>query len=363
MNNPLVNKILMVIDAIVLAFFTLRFSVYLLNILMPFVIGFIIASIANPLVKRLRDHVRLPRSLGSLVGVLIVLVVLGLLVYGIFSVSRGQVANLSSTLRDLGESAVGYAEQTYNALRERFPQVIQISWSEFVSGLSPRFESTIGDSTLFLGGWLFGVARRLPLTLLFVLISIISSYYISLEYDKVMAWIRRTLSRYPQTNRFVTNLRFSAIHGLKSWIKAQAIVMGIFSIMASFGFALIGYKQWLLMGILLAMFDALPIFGAGAVLWPLIGYHLLFGNIRMAMYHVILYLVMLFTRQMIEPKILGHQIGINPLVTLLVLYLGFNVGGIFGMIGGVIALVIIISVVNSRKAIIGEAPARQKNPK
>lgn len=349
MNNPLVNKVLMIAAAIVLAFFALRFSVYLLNILMPFVIGFIIATLANPLVKRLRYSLRLPRPLASLLGVLIILVVVGFLFYGIFNLTKGQASNLSSTLRDLGESAIRYAEQTYNALRERFPGVIQISWKEFITNLSPKFESTIGDSTIFLGGWLFGVARRLPSTAFFLIISLISSYYISQEYDKVLRWIRRNVRRYPLVHRFAIRFRLSAIHGLTSWLKAQAIVMSILAIVASIGFALIGYNQWLLMGILLALFDALPIFGSGAVLLPLFGYHLLFGNISMAIYHVILYGVLTFTRQMIEPKILGQQIGINPLLTLLVLYTGFNLGGLFGMIGGVIALVIIISVVSSQK--------------
>lgn len=350
MNNPLVNKVLMIVIALILAFLALRFSIYLLNILMPFVIGFIIATLANPLVKRLRENARFPRALASLFGVLIVLFVLGSLIYGIFSLTKGQVANLSDTLRDLGESAIRYAEQTYNALRERFPQMIQISWREFVNNLSPRFESTIGDGTLFLGGWLFGVARRLPSTAFFLIISLISSYYISQEYDKVLRWLRRTVARYPQAHRFAIRFRLSAIHGLSSWLKAQAIVMGALAIIASVGFAIIGYNQWLLMGVILAFFDALPIFGSGAVLLPLFGYHLLFGNIRLAIYHLILYGIMTFTRQMIEPKILGQQIGINPLLTLLVLYIGFTVGGILGMIGGVITLVIIISVVSSQKS-------------
>lgn len=357
MNNPLVNKVLMIAAAIVIAFFALRFGIYLLNILMPFVIGYIIATLANPLVKRLRSSLRLPRSVASLFGVLIVLVVLGFLVYGIFNLTKGQVATISNTLRDLSQSAIQYAEQTYNALRERFPQVIQIPWKEFLASMTPRFESTIGDGTIFLGGWLFGVARRLPSTAFFLIIALISSYYISQEYDNVMRWIRRTVSRYPQLHRFAIRFRLSAIHGLTSWLRAQAIVMAILAVVAMIGFALIGYRQWMVMGVLLALFDALPIFGSGAILLPLFGYHLLFGNISLAFYHLLLYGVLTFSRQMVEPRILGQQIGINPLLTLLVLYLGFSLGGILGMIGGVITLVILISVIGSKKSPVTNTPA------
>lgn len=360
MNNPLVNKVLMIVAAIAIAFFALRFSLYLFNILMPFVIGFVIATIANPLVKRMRLHLRFPRSLASLLAIVLVLVVLGGAVYGIFNLSKNQVANLSETVRDLGDSAMQVARGTYDKLRERFPQVIQIPFNEFVASITPRVESTIGDGTIFLGGWLFGVAKRLPSTAFFLIISIISSYYISLEYDKVLRWIRRTISRYPAIHRFAIRLRMSATLGLTSWLKAQMIVMFFLSIVASIGFLLIGYDQWLLMGIFLAFFDALPIFGSGAILLPLFLYHILFGNIRMALWHILLYGVITFTRQMIEPRILGSQIGINPLLTLLVLYVGFTLGGILGMIAGVITLVIIISVVGQRSAKPNTSPIPEK---
>lgn len=360
MNNPLVNKVLMIIAAIALAFFALRFSIYLLNILMPFVIGFIIATLANPVVKRMRQHLRFPRSLASLLAVIIVLTVIGGAMYGIFTLSRGQVANLTAMARDLAESAMGIARATFDKLRDRFPQIIQISFNEFLTSLTPQVESTIGDGTVFLGGWLFGLAKRLPSTAFFLIISLISSYYISLEYDKVLLWIRRTIQRYPAIHRFAIRLRMSALLGLSSWLKAQLIVMFFMSIVASIGFLLIGYDHWFLMGILLAFFDALPIFGSGAILIPLFLYHILFGNLRMAVYHIILYGTITLIRQMIEPRILGNQIGINPLMTLLVLYLGYSLGGIFGMIAGVIALVIIISILSHRTTKSQPSPVMEK---
>lgn len=350
MNNPLVNKILLIILGLALLFFGLQFGLYILNILMPFVIGFVIAFIANPLVKLMRKYLRFPRGLASLIAILLVFTVLGFGISYLFGFVSNQVNNVTMDLKDMADSAIAVAERTYNKVQEKFPQYITMTYEDFVKEMVPKLNTAITDSTVLIGGQLFQFAKSLPSMVFFTIIALISSYYISVEFDKLMRYLKRFIARYPAVQSFVTRLKSSASLGMGSWLKAQLIVMFFLSIIGSIGFLLLKYEHPYLMGVLLAFFDALPIFGSGAVLFPLFVYNLIFGNVKRAIFHLLLYAAIAVTRQIIEPRVLSNQIGINPLLTLITLYTGYRIAGIVGMILGVMLLVVFISVMGSRKS-------------
>jgi predicted PurR-regulated permease PerM len=87
--------------------------------------------------------------------------------------------------------------------------------------------------------------------------------------------------------------------------------------------------------------DALPILGTGTVYVPMIILHIIKGNLHLAIYSAILYGVVITIRQMMEPKVLSTQIGVNPLSTLIAMYVGFRLFGVFGLIGGPIMLIMV----------------------
>ena len=99
----------------------------------------------------------------------------------------------------------------------------------------------------------------------------------------------------------------------------------------------------LLFAFLIAFLDFLPVFGTGAVFWPWIVIDVIVGNYKEAIFLGILYLACQLIKQLLQPKMVGDSIGMNPLATLFYMFIGYRLGGIFGMIVGIPVGMIVVS--------------------
>lgn len=349
MNNPLVNKLLILVLGLAAGYLIIRFGFWLIGLMMPFVVGFLLASAAQPIRRLLQERVKFPNALASGVSLLIVISVVGGLLYFLFIGVQNAIPGLTSFFEGLWGEMMIKLRNLYWTLQYRYPEVFLISFDELSAQLTAPGNILSLSPTPILST-VFNFARSLPAMLLYLIISLISSYYISLEYTSVYTYLKKRLLERPVMSRFVGNMRTYTKSGLLSWLKAQAIIMSISGLTASIFFAFMGNNSPIALGIFLAVFDGLPIFGAGAVLWPMAIYHLIYANYTNAILTVILYLVIVAARNFIEPRIIGKHIGINPLVTLLTIYLGFRLMGVMGIILGVILLVIGASVYNGHKS-------------
>lgn len=347
MNNPIINKLITLIVALVLVATVGFLVIYLINIYMPFLIGLIVAVLANFLMKPFKNT-KVPRSLLSFIAVLIVLSVIFAVFYGLFVLIRSQIPTLTSYAKELINSAEGIARGIYDQLAIRFPAFFEASFDQFIKSASPNLGNLLTNSTAVLGGTIFGFARSLPSAAFFLIITLISAYFISIEYDRVMDFLNKHVIEHKRVHDFLGRMKASVKLGLGSWLKAQLIIMFFLSIIASIGFFIIGYNNPLILGIALGVFDALPLFGSGAILLPLFIYNILMGKIRFAIYHLLIYAAIAVIRQMIEPRVIGRQIGINPLITLLTLYTGFRLAGIMGMIISLLVMVILVSIFSNK---------------
>ena len=113
---------------------------------------------------------------------------------------------------------------------------------------------------------------------------------------------------------------------------AQFKIMFMVALILLAGFVVLGVRYAFLLAILIAMLDFLPLFGTGTVLLPWAVVKLLSGEYMLAAGLALLYLVSQVARQMVQPKIVGDSMGLPPLLTLVLLYIGFKVRGISGMI-------------------------------
>lgn len=124
------------------------------------------------------------------------------------------------------------------------------------------------------------------------------------------------------------NLKF-AVGG---YFKAQFKIMGVVGVLLLIGFGIMQVHYAVILAILIAMLDFLPFFGTGTALLPWAVYKLLVGNYKMAIMLLVLYGVTQLVRQVIQPKLVGDGVGLNPLLTLVLLYAGYKLGGLLGMI-------------------------------
>jgi sporulation integral membrane protein YtvI len=242
----------------------------------------------------------------------------------------------SSLLAELGE--VGMNLQ---GISERFPSQISEGIANLTNSLTESLGDligTIGAPTISAAG---SVARNIPNVLVHVIFTIISAYFFIAERDRI---VEAAHEHIPENIRkkwsFITEKFRKAVGG---YFKAQFKIMGIVAVILFVGFLLLHIKYAVLVALLIAFLDFLPFFGTGTVLLPWALLKALSGDYRFAVGLIIIYLVSQLVRQVIQPKIVGDTMGLNPMVTLFFMYIGYKVSSIFGMIIAVPIGMIIVS--------------------
>lgn len=304
---------------------------YLFPIVLPFLLGGALAAGAEPLVKFLQLRLRFPRWIATGVCISLGLVFLAGALTLLAALVVRELGSLSGTVPAVTEaiqSGLTMLEDWLLSLADRAPDPLRPG---LLQGVKNIFS---GSSALLerLTGWALGLASGIigfiPDGLLGLGTTVLSAYMISGKYPSIQQKLSALASRHSGT--------LDALKGLKAgaagWLKAQCKLSGLTFCVAALGFALLGIRQWPLWAALTALVDAVPLLGTGTVLLPWSLICLLQGNGGRALGLLLTYLAALLLRTTLEPRLVGRQLGLDPLVTLLALYAGYKIWGIGGMI-------------------------------
>ena len=297
-----------------------------LRFFMPFVIGWILASVANPLVRFLEKRLKIVRRHGSIVVVVLVLAgVIGLFYLGISRLII-QGMNLVRDLPMIYELAKEEILEAWGKLSHlfvRFPLGMQTFFNEFWSNLG----TYIATPTVAAAG---NVAKQIPSAFVNFIITLLSSYFFIAEREGIIAAVKKRLPAW--IGKYITFLKGDAKRLIGGYFLAQFRIMFVVAGVLAVGFFVLGVHYSLVLAVLLAFLDFLPMFGTGTALGPWAVVKLLSGEYAFAAGLILLYLLTQVVRQVIQPKIVGDTMGLPPLTTLFLLYLGFKLRGIAGMI-------------------------------
>lgn len=305
----------------------------LLGFFMPFVIGWIIALIANPLVRFLEKHLKIVRKHSS---ALIIVGVLGLIIilfYWLFGRLYVELAGFLKDLPLLYDSAVEDitgALSNSRKLIELLPENLQTPlevFSENLGGYIGTFFSKAAAPTVEIAG---NVAKSIPNVLVNTVITILSSYFFIAEQDRMLLWMRGYAPKF--VLRYLEYLKKDAKGVIGGYFLAQFRIMFVVAFILAAGLMVLGVNYGLVLAVLIALLDFLPVFGTGTVLIPWGIVKLFTGEYAYAAGLILLYITTQVVRQIIQPKIVGDSMGLPPLLTLVLLYLGFKLRGIAGMI-------------------------------
>ena len=300
---------------------------------MPFVIGWILSVIAGPLVTFLEKKLKIMKRLGSAITIILVLALCIGLIYLIISQIWEEISvlirNFPSMYHDL-ERGLSQIGTQGNTLFKRFPEQIQNSWATLMNNLDDTASSLIGrigEPTIEVAG---NVAKRIPSVLIGTIVAFVSSYFFIADKENLGEWVKKVVPK-SITSRLLLvgeNLKYA----MGGYFKAQFKIMGVVFAILLVGFTLMQIRFSILLAIVIAFLDFLPFFGTGTALIPWAIYKFLVGDYKMVAALVILYGVTQLVRQLIQPKLVGDSMGLNPLYTLFLLYLGYRVGSVLGMI-------------------------------
>ena len=300
---------------------------------MPFVIGWILSLNAGPLVTFLEKKLKIMKRLGSAITIILVLALCIGLIYLIISQIWEEISvlirNFPSMYHDL-ERGLSQIGTQGNTLFERFPEQIQNSWATLMNNLDDTASSLIGrigEPTIEVAG---NVAKRSPSVQIGTIVAFVSAYFFIADKENLGEWVKKVVPK-SITSRLLLvgeNLKYA----MGGYFKAQFKIMGVVFAILLVGFTLMQIRFSILLAIVIAFLDFLPFFGTGTALIPWAIYKFLVGDYKMVAALVILYGVTQLVRQLIQPKLVGDSMGLNPLYTLFLLYLGYRVGSVLGMI-------------------------------
>lgn len=316
-----------------LAFFALiTFLVYALFTflwvyLSPFFFGLLIALLMEPLICLMQRRFQFKRWMTALLCLIIFLAAAGSLGAWLINTLIRQIGAFVESAPEHIENILNRADAWLYRLTENFAGTISI----------PEMQDMLLSAvTALFGGVVQDQAPRLvvavPDLLINFILMLVSAYFIMTDRERIFAAVARNCPKGLKTHFRQTYKSFS--RAIRGYLRAQYILMSIVGIISILGLLIIRSPYALLLGLLLAVLDFFPIVGAGTILlpWALISF--IMGDIRQGVSLLIIYGVITIVRQAMQPKILGDQIGIHPLVSLMSIFIGFRLFGLLGLIIG-----------------------------
>lgn len=322
-------------------------SKYILPTALPFLLGFLLAVAAEPGVLVLQRKLHLNRGPASFLGVTLTLVLLSALCILLLSLLIKELGNLAGILPDLETTArkgLTALEDWLLGLAMAAPDGVRPLLTRSVLGLfdggSDLYDRAIAQLPAIATGFL----SHMPDSFLAVGTGLLSAYLFSGRMPHIRIWFRQQLSA--RLHRWLPAMQKlkDAVFG---WLRAQLHLMALTFTIVCGGLLLLRIPFAPIWAALIALVDAVPMLGTGLILvpWSLICF--LEGNSLRAIGMLALFTAATLTRSGLEPRLLGKQLGLDPLVTLAALYLGYQLFGIIGLLVSPILAVAAVQLLRS----------------
>ena len=299
----------------------------------PFVTGWIIALIASPFVRFFEEKVKIKRKAGSAFVIIVVIGLVVLVLYLAGSKLAEEIMGLISSLPALWESAENDFSEIGNNLDviyRKLPTDVQNS----IMGILEQIGSYVGDvfgkistPTITAVG---NFAKQLPAIIIGIIMALLSSYFFVAERNMIAGWFRKNVPLSIQTRYDI--IRRSLVKAVGGYLKAQLRIEVWMYLLLLIGLTFLQVNYAVLIALGIAFLDLLPFFGTGTVMVPWAIIKILSADYKMAIGLLIIWGVGQLVRQIIQPKIVGDSIGMPPIPTLFLLYIGYKLSGVIGMI-------------------------------
>lgn len=306
---------------------------YLLPIFLPFVLGLLLAMAAEPAVSLGIRRLKLPRGASSGIGVTATLLLLVGVVGFLGATVVKEFGVLAKKLPDLQSAATQTAQRVRSFLEEaasRSPLGIQPLVDRSIDRLFSSGTALLEQATVRLPGALSGLISKVPDGALGIGTAVLSGFMFSAR----LPGLKQTLSRkIPERlrERIVPALRRSKT-ALAGWLKAQLKLSAVTYGIVTLGLLILGIPYAPLWAVAVAAVDAVPLLGTGTVLLPWALVCLVRRAHLRSVGLLCIYAAAFLTRTALEPRLVGRHLGLDPLVTLVFLYLGYRFWGLGGMI-------------------------------
>lgn len=316
----------------------------LMGFFWPFVASWILALLATPLCNFLEKHIKLNKKWSSAVIIILVLVALAGLGYlavtklgrelmELFSGAPQYYAYVQKTIKSFGNNLTNIISPISanfgNQIQEFFNNLLS-QMSGIINKFAPKGVEMIGSAAADLTNGFIGT-----------IVMIIAAYLFIADRERIGEGFWKMIPG--DLKPTVCNIKDKVIAALGGFLLAQFKIMCIVFVILLIGFLFIGNPYALLLALVISFVDLLPILGTGTILIPWTLVCFVQKDYRQAMFLIILYIVCLVARQFLQPKMIADSMGLDSMATLVLIYTGYKLNGMRGMILALLAGVIILS--------------------
>lgn len=300
---------------------------------MPFIVGWLISLIAAPVVRFFEEKFKVKRKAVSAIVIIAVIAVVVLAVYLIGAKLVKEGIGFINEVPKLWEIVLDEFNQVGKSLEVlyvKLPGDVQDKIQKITSEMGTYFEGIIGNISAPTFEAVGNVAKQIPDIIMAVIICLLSAYFFVAD----KGYMAQVAEKYvPASIRYNFELiKRSFRKAIGGYFKAQFKIECWIYLLLVIGLLILNVKYALLVGLGIAFLDFLPVFGTGTVMIPWAVIAFLGKDYRMTFGLVIIWLVGQLVRQIIQPKIVGDSIGVDAIPTLFLLYIGYKIGGVVGMI-------------------------------
>lgn len=300
-----------------------------LRFFMPFVVGFVISLIVNPIVKFLDKKLRVKRTYGLL---FLTAAVVGAVTFGCYALgtmllveTKEFVAEIPS-MYEITKQELSAVIAQAQSLLVLLPGMHEFDFAALESSLTSFVKQTVDG---FFTAETFSKIGNIADLLVSVIIGVLATYFFVVDRDKMVSSIRSHLPKGFYDN--VIKVYGEILRSIVGYFKAQFQIMGVIFVIVAAGLFLLGIKRAWIIGLGIAVLDLLPVFGTGTILIPWAVIKVFSGDFAVAFGMVVIYIIALVVHQMLQPKLVGDAIGLNVFATLVYMYIGYKMQGVIGM--------------------------------
>lgn len=322
--------------------YVLRAVVYLFGLLSPFIFGYFVAYLINPVADKLQKKLRFPRGLSAALLVILTFAamvgIIGGVGYKLFEEVKNLYLQSPQIADNIYNAWISFSEK-WSDLYFEMPESIRSAINEMIADLKTQSTNFVADLQVFNAAQ--GVAKALPNGIIWTVIFLLSIFFMVSQKESTSGILHKVLGNKISAKIALIKQEFRIYLG--GYIKAQIILMFIVFIITAMVLAILGAPYGLVVAAATAVLDALPFFGSGLTLMPLAVIYFISGNIKLGVGYVSVYLATMLVRRFLEPKLVSDKMGFNPVITLVSMYAGYKWWGVGGLIIGPIILMVIIS--------------------
>lgn len=312
----------------------------LFHFFLPLIIAWIVAMIASPIIRFLEKRIKLMRKHGTALVIVLVLAAVSAAIYGLAVLAASQFTLWVAELPGVYASVTANLQELLESFREKFhflPADLQGIFDGRENALDDYIKTAInGMMDKVNTGSISRVgslASSLMDFIVYTILAILASYFMIVEQDRFSVILRKRMPQAAQ--ELFEKIKTIFVRAIGGYFKAHFKIMIVIFFITVIPFAFMGISYGALLALVIAVVDFLPLFGAGTILLPWAAYRLLTGSYRYALILGLLYVVILIVRQVLEPKLIGDSIGTSPFQTLIFMFIGYRLAGVWGLILGI----------------------------